>query len=263
MKSYFRRGISMIKFNSIEIPKSEIEKHLKQELKLKQICSKILHQKIIAETASSKNIVVTDQEIEAEANKVRCALHLEKASDTLAWLQENLTDPEEWEVAIRNQLLHQKLAQNLFDEAVEPFFAQNRPNFDRFILYQLVVPYEQLAQELFYQVEEEEISFYQAAHLYDIDPQRRYVCGYEGEVHRGDYTADIAAAIFKTPVVIGELIGPIRSPHGYHLFKIENYFPAQLTNEIRQEIMNKLFEQWLASELNYLIHSEVPQKELN
>lgn len=250
----------MIKFNSLEIPKIEIEKYLKQELQLKQICSRILHQKIIAETASSKNIVVTDQEIEAEANKIRCALHLEKASDTLAWLKENLTDPEEWETAIKNSLLRRKLSQHLFEEAVEPYFAQNRPNFDRFILYQLVVPYEKLAQELFYQVEEEEISFYQAAHLYDIDQQRRYVCGYEGEVHRWDYTADIAAAIFKTPVVIGELIGPIRSPQGYHLFRIENYLPAQLTTEIKQEIMNNLFEQWLASELNYLIHSEVPVK---
>ena len=253
----------MIKFNSVEIPQIEIEKHLKQELQLKQICSKILQQKIIAKTAASRNIAVAEQEIEAEANKIRCNLRLEKASDTLAWLKENLTEPEEWEMAIRNSLLRRKLAQHLFDDAIEPYFAQNRPKYDRFVLYQLVVPYQKLAQELFYQVEEEEISFYQAAHLYDIEPQRRNVCGYEGEVHRWNYTADIAAVIFKTPVVIGELIGPIRSPQGYHLFKIENYLPAQLTTEIKQEILNNLFEQWLASELNYLIHSEVPVEELN
>lgn len=253
----------MIKFNNVEIPQVEVEKYLKQQSQLRQICNKILHQRIIAKTASSENIIVTDEELEVEANKIRSSLHLEKASDTLAWLKENLTDPEEWEIAIKHSLLRRKLAQRLFEKDVESYFAQNRPKFDRFVLYQLVVPYEKLAQELFYQVEEEEISFYQAAHLYDIDPQRRYVCGYEGEVHRWDYTADVAAAIFKTPVQVGELIGPIRSAHGYHLFKIENYFPAQLTSQVRQEILHNLFEQWLASELNYLIHSEVATRELN
>jgi len=75
----------MVEFESVEIDAFEIEEHLKQELKLKQICCDILHQKIIAEAASSRDIVVTDEEIEAEANQIRCSLRLEKASDTLAW----------------------------------------------------------------------------------------------------------------------------------------------------------------------------------
>ena len=244
----------MVKFESVEIATAEIEEHLKQELKLKQICCEILHQKIVVEAASAKNIVVTDQEIEAEANQIRSLLRLEKASDTLAWLKDNLLAPDGWEIAINNHLLANKLAKNLFDTQVEAHFAQNRLNFDRFVLYQLIIPYEKLAQELFYQIEEEEISFYQAAHLYDVDEQRRYVCGYEGKVHRWNYPPDIAAAIFTTPIAIGEIIGPIKSEQGYHLFKIEDYIPAQLTPKIRQEIIDRLFSQWLESELNYMIH---------
>lgn len=252
----------MVKFNNVEITTPEINVHLQQKFKLKQICSEILHQKIITEAASARNISVTETEIEAEANKIRASLRLEKASDTLAWLKDNLLDPEQWEIAINNHLLCQKLAQHLFDSKVESHFAQNRLNYDRFVLYQLVVPYEKLAQELFYQIEEEEISFYQAAHLYDIDRQRRYVCGYEGEVPRWNYPPDIAAIIFKMPVVIGELIHPIKSQQGYHIFKIEDYFPAQLTPKIRQEIIDRLFEEWLNSELSYLIHSELaPSRE--
>ena len=246
----------MVKFNNLNIDNSEINDYLKQKLKLKQTCNEILYQRIIVEAASSRNITVTDKEIEAEANKVRCSLRLEKASDTLAWLSDNFLDPDGWEIAITNLLLSQKLASHLFSAQVEPYFAQNKLDFDRFILYQLVVPYEKLAQELFYQIEEEEISFYQAAHLYDIDRKRRYVCGYEGEVHRWNYHPDITAAIFKTPVVIGELIGPLKSESGYHLFKIEDYMPAQLTTEIKQEIIDELFMGWLNSELNYLVHSE-------
>jgi parvulin-like peptidyl-prolyl isomerase len=246
----------MVRFNNVEIAAAKIDAYLQQEFKLQEICSEILHQKIIADACATRNISVPEEEIEAEANKIRSTLRLEKASDTLAWLKDNLLDPEQWEISINNRLLRQKLAQNLFDSKIESYFAQNRLDFDQFVLYQLVVPYEKLAQELFYQIEEEEISFYQAAHLYDVDRQRRYVCGYEGEVHRWDYHPDIAAVIFTTPVVVGEIIHPIKSKQGYHLFKIEDYLPAELTPKIRQEITDKLFEQWLNSELNYLIHNE-------
>ncbi|MEN9567719.1 MAG: hypothetical protein RLZZ69_2915, partial [Cyanobacteriota bacterium] len=34
-------------------------------------------------------------------------------------------------------------------------------------------------------------------------------------------------------------------------------FPAELTPKIRQEIIDRLFEEWLNSELSYLIHSEL------
>lgn len=248
--------VPMIKIKSVEISAAEIEEHLKQKLKLQQICYDILHQRIVAEAAATKNILVSEAEIEAAANQIRCSLRLEKAADTIAWLGDNFLDPDSWEVAITKDLLTNKLAKSLFEEQVEPYFAQNRLNFDQFVLYQLVVPYEKLAQELFYQIEEEEISFYQAAHLYDIDEQRRYVCGYEGKVHRWDYPPDIAAAIFRTPIAIGEVIGPIKSQKGYHLFKIEDYLPAQLTPKLRQEIVERIFKQWLNSEMNYMIHND-------
>jgi len=246
----------MVKYKSVEIAPDEINEYLKQELKLKEVSDKILQQRIVVAAAAERDLRVSETEVEAEANKIRSSLKLEKAADTLAWLDDNFLSPDEWEIAITNQLLSQKLAEHLFGSQVEAHFAKNRLDFDRFVLYQLVVPYEKLAQELFYQVEEEEISFYQAAHLYDIDRQRRYVCGYEGEVHRWDYHPDLTASLFKTPVVVGELIGPLKSKQGYHLFKIEDYLPASLTAQIRQEIIDELFQGWLDSELEYLLHSE-------
>ena len=246
----------MVQFHNIQIDLEDIESYLQEEFKLSQVCCDIVYQKIIQEAASTRNIVVSDREIETKANQIRCSLRLEKASDTMAWLADNLLDADRWEVAINKSLLADKLAKSLFDEKVEPYFAQNRLMYDRFIVYQLVVPYKKLAQELFYQIEEEEISFYQAAHLYDIDAQRRRVCGYEGEVHRWNYPPDIAADLFKTPIALGEVIGPIHTERGYHLFQIEEYMPAELTPELRQQLIDEIFKQWLNSELNYMIHSD-------
>ncbi|MGB5711373.1 MAG: hypothetical protein WBM44_10745, partial [Waterburya sp.] len=126
-------GSTMVKFKSVEIEAAEIEEYLRQELQLKQICCNILHQKIVAEAVSSRNITVTDEEIEAEANQIRCSLRLEKAADTLAWLEDNMLDSEQWEIAINRHLLVDKLAKQLFDSKVESYFAQNRLNFDRFV----------------------------------------------------------------------------------------------------------------------------------
>ena len=228
---------------------------LKEQLKLKEVCHQIVSKKIIEQAAIKRNISVTAEEIQTEVDKVRHHKGLQKASDTMTWLKEQMISVDEWEIAIKNRLLAKKLAHSLFEREVEPYFAQNRLNFEQLIVYQITVPYQTLAQEIFYQIEEEEISFYEAAHLYNTDEQNRYVCGYQGKINRWSFEPDIAVILFRNPVPIGELLGPIQTEKGYHLFKIEEYIQAELTPERRQEIIDLLFKQWLKNELNYVLHS--------
>ncbi len=163
---------------------------------------------------------------------------------------------EEWEAGIKNRLLAQKLAANLFDKEVESYFAQNRLDFDQFILYQIVVPYEQLAQEIYYQIEEEEISFYEAAHLYDMDEARRYRCGYEGKIGRWSLPPRLAEAIGNAH--LGHIVGPIATEEEqkYHILMIEEFIPAELTPERHQDIVNRLFQEWLTGEFNSVVHNK-------
>jgi parvulin-like peptidyl-prolyl isomerase len=231
----------------------EIVDFLKREIGLKEVCQKIWYQKIIEQAAQERGITITASEIQDEADRLRRENRLEKAADTLAWLTDQMIGAQDWEAGIRDRLLAKKLAEHLFNKDVEKYFAQNKLDFEQFVLYQIVVPYEKLSQELFYKIEEEEISFYEAAHLYDIDQQRRYLCGYEGKVYRWSLKPDIAAVVFSAPV--GELIGPLKTDLGYHLFMIEELIQAELTPERRQEIINKLFKDWLQAELNYWLHN--------
>lgn len=242
----------MIDFSGISIQPEEIIDVLKQETLFKSVCQKVVHRKVIAQAAIEKGITVTSEEIQAEADNIRYTKRLEKASDTLAWLKEQMIAPDEWEEGIAAQLLAKKLANHLFDKEAEKYFAQTRLDFDQLILYQIVVPYEQLAQEIFYQIEEEELSFYEAAHYYDIDEDRRYRCGYEGRVSRWNIEPEVAAAVFGASV--GEVVGPLKTDLGYHLFLVKKIIQAELTPERRQEIIDKLFYEWLASESNYMIH---------
>lgn len=40
-------------------------------------------------------------------------------------------------------------------------------------------------------------------------------------------------------------IGPIETKIGYHIIKIKKWFPAQLSEAVREEILESLFQAWL------------------
>lgn len=236
-------------FFRVSTAPNEIVSFLRKNMRLKEVCQKILYQKIIEQSAQEAGLTVTPEEIQAEAE--RQTKHLEQSADTFAWLANQMIALEDWEAGIRDRLLAQKLSQSLFGKEVEKFFTQNQADFDQIILYQIVVPYEKLAQQLFYQILEEEISFYEVAHLYDIDEIRRYHCGYEGKLYRWNLKPEIAAVVFSAGV--GELVGPITTDQGVHLLTVEEFIPAELNSTRYQDILNLMFMQWLECELNYLL----------
>jgi parvulin-like peptidyl-prolyl isomerase len=225
---------------------------LKKNLQFKEIYRQILCQRIVEQAAQARGLIVTPEEIQAEADRRRHDLQLEKAADALNWLTEQMITVDEWESGLGDRLLTQKLQTTLFAQDVDGFFAQNRLDFEQVLLYQIIVPYEQLAQEIFYQIEEREISFYEAAHLYDIDERRRDQCGYEGRLYRWTLKPEMGAAIFAAEA--RQLIQPIQDEQGYHLLIVEEFIPATLTEVIRQEIQQRMFQDWLAGELNYVLH---------
>jgi|SRR6478672_5327096 len=240
---------------SASINLEEVLGFLKKNLQLKDVCQSILSQKVIDKAAQLRDLTVTAEEIQAEAQKIRYQKRLEKAADTLAWLAEQMITVEDWEIGIRDRLLTQKLANALFAKEVEKLFSQNRLNFDQVLLYQIILADGRLAQELFYQIQEQEISFYQAAHLYDIDERRRHQCGYEGKLDRWSLKPDLAALVFGASV--GEVVGPVFTNQGYHLLMVESFMPAELTPERYQDMLNHLFREWLSYELNYMVSNQI------
>ncbi|BAY26295.1 hypothetical protein NIES2100_61090 [Calothrix sp. NIES-2100] len=238
--------------SKLVVEPEEIVNFLKSEMNFKQVYQNVLFKRLINYTAQEQGIIVTPEEIEAEANRQRREKHLEKASDTLAWLADQLVSPDDWEIGIRDRLLSKKLAEAMFAKNVSTFFIENYLEFEQVSLYQIIVESEKLAQEIYYQIEEDEISFYEAAHIYDIDIQRRQKCGYEGNIYRFALEPDIAAAVFSTSPE--ELIGPLKSEQGYHIFIVDEFIPAKLTPERYQEILDNIFKNWLTKELEYMVN---------
>lgn len=239
------------------ITSESIVAYLKKNIGIRDTYRKILSQEIIDRAAREKGLSVKPEEIQKEADRVRRQKRLEKAAETFAWLTEEMISPDDWEAGIKDFVIRHKLAQTLFAEEAQKHFAQNRLDYEQVLLYQLVVPYERLAIELLYQIEEEEISFYEAAHLYDIDEKRRHQCGCEGKLFRWSLHPKISALIFSSPA--GQVVGPVKTDLGYHLIKVEEVTQAELTPQIHQEIIDKLFEAWLEGEINYRFYNQAEQ----
>lgn len=240
-------------FSQPLIEASEIIELLRRELQLKTFTQKVLQKKVIEKAAEERGLTVTPEEIQVVGDQLRREKRLEKAADTIAWLVDQMISVEDLEAGIRDRILAQKLAEHLFSKEVEKVFVQNKLQFDQIILYQIVVANLQLAQELFYQIQEGEISFFDAAYLYDIDENRRHLCGCEGKVYRWGLKPDIAVAVFSAQP--GEVIRPIQTERGYHLFLVEKFLPAELTPQRYQEILHNMFNEWLSNEVNYLLHN--------
>jgi parvulin-like peptidyl-prolyl isomerase len=255
-----RTNFDVPNFNVLSLSNYKIEfcnvvGYLKSTFQIKEICQQVLYQQIIHQAAEKKGITVTTKEIQAAGDRWRHENRLEKAADTFAWLTEQMLSVEELEAGIRDRLLANKLAHALFDSEINSFFIQHRLEFDQVLLYQLIVAHPALAKELRFQIEEREISFFEAAHLYDQDENRRHQCGYEGMVYRWNLKPEIAALM--SAAAPGTLLGPLQTEQGYHLFWVKEVIPAQLTPELHQSILDEKFQTWLRDELNHLLHHTV------
>ncbi len=245
----------MADFSKVNFTSEEIVSYFRQTIQLRNIYQKLLSQRVIQNSARNQNLTIGPLEIQAEAEQFRREYQLEKAADTFVWLADQLMSVDDWEAGIYSKLLEKKLANVLFDSEVEKYFSQNKLQFDQVLLYQLQVDDPHVVQEICYQILEKEITFYAAAHRYDTDPERRLRCGYEGKLSRWDLQPQVAAAIFGAS--LGTIIGPLAIESSYHLFMVEAFIPAQLTNEVRQEIIQDLFDEWLEREINHLLYSEL------
>jgi parvulin-like peptidyl-prolyl isomerase len=242
---------NVLNLSSCKIETHDIVSYLKLTIQIREICQQVLYRQIIQQAAQEQNITVADAEVQEAGDRWRLENRLEKAADTFRWLENQMITAEELEAGIRDRLLSQKLAETLFKNEIDTFFIHNRLDFNQVLLYQIVVNDLALAKELLFQIQDREISFFEAAHLYDQDEQRRQRCGHEGFVYRCKVQPDVAAMVFNAQS--GSILGPLKTDQGYHLFLVKEFIPAQLTPELYQSLLDERFQTWLNDELNHFL----------
>lgn len=241
----------------ITISTEEIVHQLKCSYQLNGVIEGIVHRRIIEQTAAEIGLEVIPEELQQAANNFRLIHQLWRADDTWSWLHDRHLSLDEFEESIYISALSSKLAQHLFMNKIEPFFVEHQLDYMQVVLYEILLDDEDLAMELFYAMQEGEMSFYETAHEYIQEPELRRSGGYRGVLRRSDLKPEISAAVFAaTPP---QILKPIITSKGVHLILVEELLEPQFDQRLQQKILSTLFADWLKKQAERIeIMTELP-----
>ncbi|MBU7584483.1 MAG: peptidylprolyl isomerase [Nostoc sp. TH1S01] len=236
----------------------EIIEYIKLSCQIPSILDAIATQKIIAETVEKVGITVEVEELQQAADNMRFANQLLRAEDTWAWLEKHYLSLDDFEEIAKANILSTKLANHLFAEKVEPYFYARQFEYYGAATYEVILDDEDLALELFYALQEGEISFQEVARQYIENPEIRRAGGYQGIRTRADLRPEIAAAVFAaTPP---QILKPIVTPKGVHIIAVEEIIKPELNEQLRLQIMGEFFTNWLQQQVaNLEIVAKLPK----
>ncbi|WGV26007.1 peptidylprolyl isomerase [Halotia branconii] len=228
---------------TLTISHLDIIRSLKLSCQIPSVIEAIASQKMIAEVAQQAGITVTPEEIQQAGDDLRLTHKLVKAKDTWNWLTKHYLSLTELEELVYNQVLYQKLANRLFATQVERFFYQHQLDYVAAVTYEVTLDDRDVALELFYALEQGEISFPEIARSYISEPEIRRTYGYQGLRYRKDFRPEIGAVVFAaTPP---QILKPITTSKGVFLIWVEEIIQPQLDEQLREKIIAELFSDWL------------------
>ncbi|AFY52967.1 parvulin-like peptidyl-prolyl isomerase [Rivularia sp. PCC 7116] len=236
--------------NILSISSQEIIHYLKISCQVPDVIEGIAIKKIIADIAKQADITVSEDELQQEGDRLRFAKKLVKATDTWAWLKRHHLALNEFEELAYNNIIWDKVAHHLFSDTVESFFYQNQFDFMAAATYEVVLDDYDLALELFYGIQENELTFPEIAREYISNPQSRRAAGYQGIKQRNDFRPEVAAAVFaaKPP----QVIKPITINKSVYLIWVEEIIQPDLNDELREQIITDLFDDWLKQQIQQM-----------
>jgi len=225
------------------VTNEDIIAYLCRSHKLAEIADLAEQDALVLGFCNRLGISISDEELQAAGDAFRQEYKLLSASETLSWLQKQRITVEDWSQGIRVALLTQKLKEHLFGDAVDAHYISNRNDYKRVALYQILVRDLPDALKVAYALQEENASFCALAIEHSKGKQSKENGGFVGICFIAKLLPEIVQAISEAKE--GEAIGPIQTKLGYHIVRVEKWFPAELNESVREEILDSLFQIWL------------------
>ncbi|MBW4628122.1 MAG: peptidylprolyl isomerase [Brasilonema octagenarum HA4186-MV1] len=232
---------------TITVTNEEILEQVKLTCKIPEITEAIRTRKVIEKTVVEVGIKVETEELQKAADQFRLIYQLQSAEETWKWLDKYSLSLDDLEHIAYTNLISGKLAIHLFENKVEPYFFEHYLDYFGVAMYEVILDDEDLAIELFYAIQEGEMSFSDVAHKYIQNTELRRKGGYRGVVRRKDLKPEVSTAVFavKSP----QLLKPILTSKGVHLIFVEELIQPTLDDKLRTNILSDLFSEWLRQEV--------------
>ncbi len=230
------------------ISQNDIIRQVKLSCQIPTIATAIVERRIIASKAQELGLKIDTNELQQAADSFRLRNKLITAQETVAWLQQHALSLDDLEALVYETVLKVKLAEHLFASQVEPFFAEKQLDYIQVVLYEAVLENLDLAMELFYALQEQEMTFAEVARHHHLDPELRRRGGYRGLVKRKDLKPELSAAVFRAKPP--QLLQPVTVGKKTYLMWVEDIIQPILDEEFRSQILLELFANWLKQKVS-------------
>lgn len=224
----------------------DIIAYLRRSHKLAEIAAGAERDVLILDVCNQLGITISDEELQAAGDAFRQEHKLLGADETLAWLQEQRITVEDWSQGIRVALLNKKLKEHLFGDAVDAHYISNRDDYKRVALSQILVSDLPDALKVVHALREENASFCALALEYSKGKHSKENVFFVEICFISKFLPEIAQVISAAKA--SEVIEPVQTRLGYHIIRVEKWFPAELNQSIREEILDSLFQTWLQAD---------------
>jgi hypothetical protein len=211
----------------------------KYRYQLPQLISAARQHQVLLNAAETNGIIVSTEDLQQSADRLRVEHHLLSAKDTLSWLERYHFSIDDFENLAYITLIRSRLSEMMFSEQVITYFSDRQLEYTRSTIYEVVLSEHELAMELFYALQEREMDFLAILHQYSPTPTPR-------SVRRRDLPPELSAIVFASDPPT--LLRPIRTPKASHLIYVAATVSAELTDELRSQIQEELFDRWLTEQ---------------
>lgn len=222
-------------------------KYLESAGKLELVLWEIMRQHVLVQELQilGKDEISADL-IEQMVIDFRLERQLTNSEIFQQWLTSERLDYATFRKKIAFNFRVERLKARVTQPKIQEYFIEQKINLDRVVLSRLVVEDRSLAEELQSQILEDGARFERLVQEYSVATDR-ISNGMMGLVSRGAMPDKVRASVdLANP---GELIEPLEIEGLWYLFRVENFLPAALDENMRQELEDELFEQWLEDKI--------------
>lgn len=238
-----------LEFETISLPRitpatdAEIVRHLRHTHRYAEVAALAEQETLILKLCEQFGIVVSDQEWQAAGDAFRLEHKLLGVPETQAWITKQRISVEDWSEGIKTALLSKKLKEHLFGIVVDSHYIANRDSYRRVALSQILVLDLTEALKIARSLREEHPSFCALALTHSKGKQSQENGGFVGIRFVSELAQEIAQVLLDAQE--GDILGPIHTNLGYHIIRVEKWFPTELNEAVREQILESLFQAWL------------------
>jgi parvulin-like peptidyl-prolyl isomerase len=172
-----------------------------------------------------------------------------------AWLEQRGWNADDLALHLARPEALNRFAEQRFGPGIEETFLQRKNQLDTVVYSLLRVQDRGLAQELWIQLSEGEISFPEAASRHSDGPEA-HTKGVIGPVGLGQLQPDLAERLRSLRQ--GELREPVAAGPWWVLIRLEQLTPAKLDDAMRQRLLQEQLHHWLEQRIDALLRGDSP-----